>query len=214
MIGKTHIVTELLQGNAGVSVTVKCLEDKEAAAEIYLVNRKTVKSMQLAEGSELCPEDVKILADDAELCRAEARTVRILSYSDHSELALQRKLMSYGFAEEIAKIAAEKAVENGLVREEEQARQCVDYFLRHKFWGKKRIAMELISRGYKREAIHSAIEATDDDVFVQTAVKLIGKKYPEKPKEKTERDKMISALSRMGYSIPEIKRAIDSAYGD
>ena len=208
---KTHVVTKVVQGNAGTSVTLRAISG-EGEAETYLIKRKTAKEMGIADGAELTPADVKVITDEAELGRAEARTVRILSYSDHSEQALARKLISFGFGENIAARAAAVAVENGLIKEDEQAARCVDYFIRHKYWGKKRIAMELVSRGYKREAINEAIEATDPEVFIGTAAKLIEKKYPTPPSGGEERAKLISSLSRMGYSIPEVTAAMRKVY--
>ena len=207
----THIVAQIVQGAAGVTVTVVSAQDSGVTGT-YLIKRSNLKALGLTEGAEITEETVSLLADEADLCRAEARTVRILSYSDHSELALMRKLASYGFPEHIAKRAAENAVESGLIREDEQAARCVDYFIRHKYWGKKRIAMELVSRGYRREAINAAIEETDPETFVGTAAKLIEKKYPTFPATGEEKAKMISALSRMGYTISEVSAAMRKVY--
>ncbi len=208
----THVVVQVVSGNAGVSVTVCPIGSEES--ETYLVERKLVRSLGLAQGVGLTPDTVARLADEAELCRAEARTVRILSYSDHSVNALVRKLISYGFSEDIARRSAQSAVEKGYINEEEQAARCADYFLRHKYWGKKRIAMELISRGYGRSAVNDAIMSVDDSLFMATVEKLIEKKYPEPPSGKAERDKMCSALSRMGYSLSEIFEAMKKVYGE
>lgn len=208
----TYVVTQVMSGNAGVSVTVRPIDGTET--ETFLVERKFVRSLGITEGTELGQDTVDRLSDEAELCRAEARTVRILSYSDHSIQALVRKLISYGFSEDIARRSAQSAVEKGYINEEEQAKRCADYFLRHKYWGKKRIAMELISRGYGRDAVNDAIGSINDSLFLATVEKLIEKKFPEAPEAKDERDKMISALSRMGYSISEITSAMKTVYGE
>ena len=205
-----HAVTAVVTTNAGVSVTVRAVED--GSEKIYLLKRKTVRELGLAAGMELDGELLGVLEEEAQLGRAEARTVRILSYSDHSVGMLVRKLVSFGFSKEIAERAARSAVEAGYIKEEEQARTSAEYFLRHKYWGKKRIAMELMSRGYEREAICTAIEALGDDSFRAMLVKLIEKKYPERPKERDEAEKMKSALCRMGYSIGEIDSAMREVY--
>lgn len=206
----TYVVTQVMSGNAGVSVTIRPIDGGET--ETFLVERKFVRSLGITEGTELGQDIVDRLTDEAELCRAQARTVRILSYSDHSVQALVRKLISYGFSEDIARRSAESAVEKGYINEEEQAKRCAEYFLRHKYWGKKRIAMELITRGYAKDAVNGAISSIDDIYFSATVEKLIEKKFPEPPADKAEQSKMIAALARMGYSISEITAAMRAVY--
>jgi len=96
----------------------------------------------------------------------------------------------------------------------EQAAQCADYYIRHKYWGKKRIAMELISRGYGRKTVSEAIATISDALFEATIVKLVEKKYPEPAEDRAEHERRISAISRMGYSLSEIKKAMSAVYGE
>lgn len=206
----THAVASVVTTNAGVSVTVRSLGDE--SEKIYLLKRNTVRELGLAQGMEIGEDLVGVLEEEAELGRAQARTVRILSYSDHSVNLLVRKLISYGFSREIAERAAQSAVEQGYIKEDEQARTSAEYFLRHKYWGKKRIAMELMSRGYARDAITGAIESLGEDSFRAMLVKLIEKKFPECPSAREDADKMRSALCRMGYSISEINSAMREVY--
>ena len=205
-----HAVTSVVTTNAGVSVTVRSGEDE--SEKVYLLKRDTVRELGLTEGMELDEDLLGVLEEEADLGRAQARMVRILSYSDHSVSLLVRKLVSYGFSKEIAERAAQSAVEQGYIKEDEQARTSAEYFLRHKYWGKKRIAMELMSRGYARDAITGAIESLGDDSFGAMLVKLIEKKYPERPKERDVAEKMKATLCRMGYSISEINSAMREVY--
>ena len=193
---KTYSIISLDSGNAGVTVKLAASDSPEV--QTYLIKRRTMKSLGL----------------HAELCRAEARTTKILSYSDHSCQALVRKLVSYGFSEEIARQAAQSAVDRGYIKETEQAAQCADYYIRHKYWGKKRIAMELISRGYGRKTVSEAIATISDALFEATIVKLVEKKYPEPAEDRAEHERRISAISRMGYSLSEIKKAMSAVYGE
>ncbi len=209
---KTYSIISLDSGNAGVTVRLAASDSPEV--QTYLIKRRTMKSLGLHEGDTVDQEAVSRIFDDAELCRAEARTVKILSYSDHSCQALVRKLVSYGFSEEIARQAAQSAVDRGYIKETEQAAQCADYYIRHKYWGKKRIAMELISRGYGRKTVSEAIATISDALFEATIVKLVEKKYPEPAEDRAEHERRISAISRMGYSLSEIKKAMSAVYGE
>ena len=193
---KTYSIISLDSGNAGVTVKLAASDSPEV--QTYLIKRRTMKSLGLHEGDTVDQDAVSCIFDDAELCRAEARTTKILSYSDHSCQALVRKLVSYGFSEEIAR----------------QAAQCADYYIRHKYWGKKRIAMELISRGYGRKTVSEAIATISDALFEATIVKLVEKKYPEPAEDRAEHERRISAISRMGYSLSEIKKAMSAVYGE
>lgn len=208
---KTHVVTEVVQTNAGVSVTVRSAED--GSERVFLLKRKTVKELGIENGLEISDTTVGVIEEAAELGRAEARMVRILSYSDHSVNLLVRKLVSHGFSQEIAERAAQNAVDQGYIKEDEQAKNCAEYFLRHKYWGKKRIAMELVARGYNREAITGAIEELGDEPFQATLVRIIEKKFPERPERREAAEKITSSLCRMGYSVSEIHAAMKEVYG-
>lgn len=210
MSEKLYTVESLESGNAGTTVVLSAADGGEG--QTYLVKRHTVKSLGIHEGDTVDGEIVKVLFEDAELGRAEARMVRILSYSDHSCQALVRKLVSYGFSKEIAERAAERAVELGYIKETEQAIRCADYYIRRKYWGKKRIAMELMSHGYAREAIVEAVSSIDDELFCATLEKLIEKKYPQDTSDAEEKKRRISSILRMGYSVSEINTAMRSVY--
>lgn len=208
---KTHVVTEVVQTNAGVSVTVRNIAD--GGERVLLLKRKAVKECGLESGLEIEAELLGRLEAEAELSRAEARMVRILSYSDHSVNLLVRKLVSHGFSQEIAQRAAQSAVDQGYIKEDEQAKNCAEYFLKHKYWGKKRIAMELVARGYNRQSITDAIDELGDAPFHATLVRIIEKKYPERPKTRETTEKLTTSLCRMGYSVSEINAAMREVYG-
>ena len=190
---KTYSIISLDSGNAGVTVKLAASDSPEV--QTYLIKRRTMKSLGLHEGDTVDQDAVSCIFDDAELCRAEARTTKILSYSDHSCQALVRKLVSYGFSEEIARQAAQSAVDRGYIKETEQA-------------------MELISRGYGRKTVSEAIATISDALFEATIVKLVEKKYPEPAEDRAEHERRISAISRMGYSLSEIKKAMSAVYGE
>ena len=210
---KTHVVTQVERTNAGVSVTVSSRDGEgETVEKVYVLKRNTVRELALADGMEIDGDTVALLEDEAQLGRAEARMVRILSYSDHSVGMLVRKLISYGFSREIAERAAQSAVDAGYIKEKEQAASSAEYYLRHKYWGKKRIAMELVSRGYCREAINEAIDALGEDAFRTTLTKIIEKKFPDRPTQRDAADSMRATLCRMGYSLSEINAAMRDVY--
>lgn len=200
-------ITAIIKNVAGVSVKTEIIEDKETRVCDYLISEERWKNFSFSEGDELSDEDAAALAAEADFCRAAARALKILSYSSHSKSALVRKLCQYGFDKETALRAASEMEDRGNLDECRQAEHLAEYYMRHKYWGKKRIAAELMSRGYCKDAVLSAIGGIDEDRFADNLDRLVARKPV--PEDRHERDKYISALSRMGYSLPEILRAIE-----
>lgn len=196
-------ITAIIKNIAGVSVKI---EPDEGDKMDFLITESSFKELRFKEGDTLTEEELSVLKSEADFCRAAARAVKILSYSSHSKTALIRKLCQFGFERDIALRAADLSIEKGQLDEERQAEHLTDYYLRHKYWGKKRIAAELMSRGYGKDAIVGALSKVDEDRFAENLARLIARKAV--PDDKRERDRYISALSRMGYSLPEILRAI------
>lgn len=196
-------ITAIIKNIAGVSVKI---EPEEGDPIDFLITVSSFKELALSEGDTLTEEEFSALETEASFCRAAARAVKILSYSSHSKSALVRKLCQYGFERDVAVRAADLSIEKGQLDEKRQAEHLTDYYLRHKYWGKKRIAAELMSRGYGKDAIVDALSQVDEDRFAENLARLIARKAV--PEDRHERDRYISALSRMGYSLPEILRAI------
>lgn len=202
----TYKITAIIKNIAGVSVRAEEVGSDEEMTVDYLVSEESWKNFRYEEGDIITEEDTAALEAEANFCRAAARTVKILSYSSHSKAALVRKLCQFGFDKDTAVRAAEDAEAKGELNEMKQAEHLTDYYLRHKYWGKKRIAAELMSRGYSRDAVLGAISGVDENRFADNLQKLVTKKPA--PVDPRERDKYISALSRMGYSLGEILKAI------
>ena len=200
---ENYIITAIVKSPAGVSVRI----ERGDEGEEYLISEKVFRGLSYTEGCEISCEEAESLRCEAEYLRAAARTLKILSYSSHSKSALVRKLCHYGFDREIAIRAADSAEEAGDLDEKRQAAQLCDYYIRHKYWGKKRIAAELMSRGYGKEAVLHAIASAEDERFARNLGRLVENKPV--PEDKEGRDRYIASLARMGYSVQEILRAID-----
>ncbi len=205
---RNYTITAIIKNIAGVSIKAEPVGDDGEILE-FLITEESFKELRFDEGDIVTEEDIVAIGEEADFCRAAARALKILSYSSHSKSALVRKLCQYGFSKEIAIRAADKSEEKGVLDENRQAGHLVDYYLRHKYWGKKRIAAELMSRGYGKDAVIGSIANVDEERFEENLMKLVSRKPV--PEDKHERDKYISALSRMGYSLPEILRAIKNS---
>jgi SOS response regulatory protein OraA/RecX len=191
-------------------VTVLVCEDgASASAEAqYLISRELWLWGKLQPGASLAEAAYREMEHNAAFSRAIARMKSILSYSGQSRRNLVTRLAQYGFEEDICEQAAEYAVEHGFVKEEAQAERSAEIYLHRKYWGKRRIAAELASRGYPEEVIRDAIEAIPEEDFRRALHTIIEKKYGMPPADPGERQKMVLSLLRLGYTGSEIKDAI------
>jgi SOS response regulatory protein OraA/RecX len=131
----------------------------------------------------------------------------LLSYGANSVQMLTGKLMRRGFSKENATRAAEKLQSMGLIDEAGDLRREVEKCLR-KLWGAKRIRGHLWGRGFGAEAM-DGLEAILSEVdFVSNCKMMIQKHYGAIPKEQGEQRKMVASLTRYGYSLGEIKEAL------
>ena len=165
------------------------------------------KKLGHREGDRITESQLDEIRRAEELCRAISRTVKILSGSDHSRVQLLRKLKIYGFEGEVAQQAADYAESHDYINEERQALRAAEYFVRHKFWGRKRIAAELLMRGYKKPAIVAAAASISEEAYMASLHALMDRKFLS-AETKEDREKLFGSLFRLGYSIPEIKEAV------
>ncbi|HEY1360162.1 MAG TPA: RecX family transcriptional regulator [Thermoleophilaceae bacterium] len=70
-------------------------------------------------------------------------------------------------------------------------------------WGSERIARDLRRRGVGPEQVAEAVAAQDRQAELQTALLLLGARFPEPPTDDRGRDRAWSLLVRRGYE-PEL----------
>ena len=190
---------------AGVSVVLSPLVDGDEELTLLLAE-EFWKPLGYAAGTELSEDAVDELKGLEELSRAVSRTLKILSGADHSRVQLIRKLKMHGFEGEPAERAADYAETHGYIDENRQAAHAAEYFVRHKYWGRKRIAAELLMRGYRKSAVVHAAEMIDDDTYMASLHVMMDRKY-RLASSREEREHLFASLFRLGYSLSEIKLA-------
>ena len=190
---------------AGVSVVLSPLADGAEDVALLLAE-EFWKPLGYAAGTELPEDKVDELRELEELSRAVSRTLKILSGSDHSRVQLLRKLKLHGFEGEVADRAADYAERRGYINEDRQAERAAEYFVRHKYWGRKRIAAELLMRGYRKSAVVHAAETINETTYMTSLHIMMDRKY-KLASTREEREHLYASLSRLGYSLSEIKLA-------
>lgn len=170
-------------------------------AEILLQN-------DLRTGRELDEEEQDDILRQAERRRARERAYYLLGYRDHSRKELYDKLLRSA-RPEIAREIVDLMEEQGFLNDEAYAQKLAQYFLGTKKWGTRRAGFEMSRRGIPPELAQNALVECGIDA-VEQIKSLIEKKYAGYLETGVykDRQKVVAALSRMGFGFDDIKTAI------
>ena len=157
----------------------------------------------------ICEELFEKLEEADRLCAALRNGENILSFGANSVQMLSQKLMRRGFDREVARTAAHRLEDMGLIDEGRDLRRELEKCLR-KLWGARRIQAHLWGRGFAAEAMAELPGLLAEVDFETNCTALIRKHYVGVPTDDGERRRMIASLSRYGYTISEIRAAIKS----
>ncbi len=205
-------ITSISSRNAGEEICI-CFEARSddgqcADRESFVISSEQYLSMELCKGE--CDTDVydKVSAQ-AQLHACIKRGTLILGYGACSKNALVSKLVCKGFDRECAREAAQYLESRGFLKGGDDAlltaRRLAD-----KLWGRKRIISCLYEKGYSKDDICYALCALEDEGvdYNKNCKALFKKKYGAVPEAREQRQKIISALMRYGYTLEEIKTVI------
>ena len=172
-------------------------------SEIYI-------ELGLAKG-ECSRELYDTLEREAEIYTAYRRGLAILGYGACSKRMLTSKLISKGIDRSIAGIAVEKIESRGYIAEDASARREAERCAA-KLWGESRIRAHLNSKGYGKDAVDDAMFSLEDAGvdFEENCVRLVESKCKCIPTDKLAMQKLIASISRYGYSLSEVKNAINT----
>lgn len=202
-------ITDINETRAGISAEITAIGDADESV-VLLFKPSLWFDLGLSSGDEIDEGKLSELRHAADFSRAIARAEGMLASSDYSRQRLISRLLHYKLPRDICEECADYMVEHGYIKEDEQARRITKFFCVRKHWGKKRIAAELMGRGYERRVIFAALDTVSDDEYFDSLMSLVEKKYAE-PAEGDERQKRIAALSRLGFSFADIDRALRQA---
>ena len=193
--------------NDSVAVEITVGNGENSCKETFVISARTHADMHIYKGS--CTQELyDTLELESKIHAAFLRGVYILGFGNCSEKMLLSKLIQKGFDKESCSMAITRIRERGYIDDRSgairEAEKCAQ-----KLWGTNRIRADLIQKKYSSEDIDAAIFALEDAQidFEESCAKLIDKKYPALPTERTEIQKLIASISRYGYSISQIKSA-------
>lgn len=168
-------------------------------------------------GSSFSYEELEALRVTSDRRRAESKAVFLLSKRDLSRRELEEKLCREkgkycADNREAAAAAAARMEALGYVNDERYARHLAEQYARVKLYPRRRIVEELMHKGIDREVAREAAAELELDE-AQMALAFLAKKRYTVPKDNKERQRIVGALVRYGYSSEVIRRALN-AWGE
>ena len=205
-MGNIAITDVKRSGDDCMAVSVTLQNGNEREKHTFLILSELFFALELSvgaiSGDTLC--DIEFWS---RVTSAYYSAMRSLSFTSSSYKALGHKLVSKGFARNVADKAIELLRERGLINECEVALRRAEIMV-GKLWGQTRILQKLREEGFGDGVTESVCDYLESVDMVNLCARLIEKKYGGVPEDKPKRDKLCAALYRYGYSPSEIKLAI------
>lgn len=155
---------------------------------------------------EIDEEEKEELKKEIECRRAWNSAIELLSIRSHSQKELVQKLRRK-YSQNAAELAAQKAVELGLLDDEDFAQMYARELVERKKYGLSRVKNELRMKGISSDIVESVISSLDIDVK-QSIINLVNRKYIRKLSDEKGRRNVIASLQRLGYSYSDIQSAL------
>ena len=174
---------------------------------IYL-DSETAYKYRVSTANEYTDEEFEEILCDSEYNLTKNRAFNILEYRAHSKKELFDKLCQKT-DEDTAWAVVEKMCELGLVDDKALLRNKLENLLNVKKYGIKRAMNDLTMRGFDREEIEETIQEMEYDEY-SAICEIIEHRYADELPESDikERQKILSALMRRGFSYDDIKSAM------
>jgi len=157
-------------------------------------------------GDEISEEDLKGYTEKAYASRAFNKALDLVSRRDHSQKELENKLARTA-GRESAKVAAQKAVDLGLVNDEVFAEKLADELFRRKGMSPSHIRMELIQKGVSAEIADKTAESIDFEPQ-ERIIELLKTKFSRQLADEKSKGRTFNALVRLGYGYSDIRSAM------
>ncbi len=172
------------------------------------IDSETAYKYRVDTTTEYSDEEFEEILCDSEYNLTKNRAFNILEYRAHSKKELFDKLCQKT-DEDTAWAVVEKMCELGLVDDKMLLRDKLENLLNVKKHGIKRAMNDLLLRGFDREEIEETIEEMEYDEY-SVLCEIIEHKYADDLPESDlkERQKIVAALMRRGFSYDDIKSAM------
>ena len=158
--------------------------------------------------SDISEEEWEALCERSARNRAKNKALYLLSLRDRSRGELFGKLKEEA-GEDIARDTVEQMEAYGFLDDERLAARWAEDLSGRKCYPRRRVAQELVARGFTRDTAQEAADAieTEDHVL---ALAMLRKRYYNKMTSEDGRRKTAAALARYGFPREAIRRAFDN----
>ena len=162
----------------------------------------------LPKPGEVSREQYEAILWASKVYEAKKYCLHTLAYSRCSEKMLIRKAMMKGFERDAAVAAVRELCRDGYINTQDDVMREAERGI-GRYWGERRIAMELIRKGYPEETIRCVLrELKDSGVdYVGNCMSMIQRRSAGIPEDPQEFRKMVASLERYGYTLEEIRTA-------
>lgn len=186
-----------------------CIRSNMGTTFEMLVSEEQYLRFELTEGAEIDDERFLSIREEMLFDNARRTAFSILACGENNKKSLINKLQAKGYSYELCKNISIYMENRGYIDEKKQIGLLCDTYLRKKF-GKLKIINELVVKGYQREDVMEFVQRELKEVnFAENCAYIIENKYNPVPQTGEELKKMMGALMRYGYTIIDIKKAID-----
>ena len=186
-----------------------CIKSNKGTTFEMLVSEEQYLRFEIGEGDEIDDERFLSIREEMLFDNARRTAFSILSCGENNKKSLINKLQAKGYSYELCKNISIYMENRGYINERKQIGLLCEAYLRKKY-GKLKIINELVVKGYQREDVMEYVSKALKDVdFSANCAYIIENKYDPMPTFGDELKKMMGALMRYGYTIMDIKRAID-----
>ena len=188
----------------GDDIIVK--DGKICKRRTYMLLPEQYSELEIHKGP-VAADELPLLADADEKCRAVIAGRRMLGYASNSAKQLAVKLRRKGFSVASASFAAERLLSEGQIDECADAlRQAERLVASGK--GRKRIIMQLRAKSFGDAAMKEVSLYLDTVDFSGICRRVIEKKWGELPTDTDELRKCVAALMRLGFTMTDIKGSL------
>lgn len=145
----------------------------------------------------------------SEFRKARERAMIFLSYADYTKKSMIEKLTDCGFDDEAVEYAVSYLIDRKYIDEKKYLKSICTYFAEKKKYGRNKIIASLHTRGFSSEILSENLyEILSEFDFLQICLYHIEKTKNLDLSDKKSRDKLIASLVRKGFTLSEIKEAI------
>lgn len=194
------------QGDGTYMISVKVGNAYGSETMEFVLLDRFFEDLEIEIG-EIDGERMGLLELFSEVTEAYESACASLAFSPCSHKALKRKLLAKRFSAQACDGAIDIIREKGYINESAIALRRAELMV-EKPWGRTRIISKLKEELFCESALADVSDYLAEVDFPESCASVIEKKYPEVPADRKEREKMYSALARLGFSSSDIREAL------